>query len=443
MRITFLHPDLGLGGAERLVVDAAVELQMRGHEVRICTTQHDPQRSFAETHDGTLAVRVGEPARRLPLLGGNARALQAIHAMRTMALATARRDADSDIYFCDLIAHAIPALRRRTRAKIVYFCHFPDKFLAPQRAGSLYRLYRNVLDHLEERGIAAADKILVNSHFTAERLRAAFPRLAARPTEVVYPGISDPVRTAPMTKPSTKSPWTVLTLNRFDPTKRHDRAIDAFAELRNLVTPAQFACLRLVVAGSCDRRLPEQVDTVARLRRRAERLGLNGQVQFRLSISDDERWRLLTTSRCLVYTPENEQDRKSTRLNSSPRVHARDRALRYRSGRSHARRPPGGRRGQRWLARDGRLRRDRPPLPAYRRGFRARRRYDHRRPGTGRTHGCCRTKPCCASFQPHAFRRAARFYRSVAVGDAASADFSRRQPESDVGEQRARREGRL
>lgn len=33
MKIAFLHPDLGIGGAERLVVDAAVALQQQGHEV--------------------------------------------------------------------------------------------------------------------------------------------------------------------------------------------------------------------------------------------------------------------------------------------------------------------------------------------------------------------------------------------------------------------------
>lgn len=33
LRIAFLHPDLGIGGAERLIVDAAVALKQRGHDV--------------------------------------------------------------------------------------------------------------------------------------------------------------------------------------------------------------------------------------------------------------------------------------------------------------------------------------------------------------------------------------------------------------------------
>lgn len=50
--IVFLHPDLGIGGAERLVVDAAVGLQNRGHKVVIFTSHCDPGHCFEEARDG-------------------------------------------------------------------------------------------------------------------------------------------------------------------------------------------------------------------------------------------------------------------------------------------------------------------------------------------------------------------------------------------------------
>jgi hypothetical protein len=50
--IIFLHPDLGIGGAERLVVDAAVGLQRRGHRVVIFTSHCDPGHCFDEARDG-------------------------------------------------------------------------------------------------------------------------------------------------------------------------------------------------------------------------------------------------------------------------------------------------------------------------------------------------------------------------------------------------------
>ena len=58
LKIAFAHPDLGLGGAERLVVDAALGLRGRGHDVTIYTARHDPRRCFDETRDGTLRVVV-------------------------------------------------------------------------------------------------------------------------------------------------------------------------------------------------------------------------------------------------------------------------------------------------------------------------------------------------------------------------------------------------
>ena len=54
MKITFLHPDLGIGGAERLVVDAAVALCGKGHRVTVMTGHHDRQHCF----DGQFCLTV-------------------------------------------------------------------------------------------------------------------------------------------------------------------------------------------------------------------------------------------------------------------------------------------------------------------------------------------------------------------------------------------------
>jgi hypothetical protein len=54
-RIVFFHPDLGIGGAERLIIDAAVGLQELGHKVTIFTSHCDPQHSFEEARDGTFS----------------------------------------------------------------------------------------------------------------------------------------------------------------------------------------------------------------------------------------------------------------------------------------------------------------------------------------------------------------------------------------------------
>lgn len=56
VRVAFLHPDLGIGGAERLVVDAAVALRSRGCSVKIWTAHYDPQHCFSETLSPDLPV---------------------------------------------------------------------------------------------------------------------------------------------------------------------------------------------------------------------------------------------------------------------------------------------------------------------------------------------------------------------------------------------------
>jgi hypothetical protein len=50
--VVFFHPDLGIGGAERLVIDAAVGLQNRGHKVTIFTSHRDRNHCFEEARDG-------------------------------------------------------------------------------------------------------------------------------------------------------------------------------------------------------------------------------------------------------------------------------------------------------------------------------------------------------------------------------------------------------
>ena len=56
--IIIIHPDLGIGGAERLILDAALALQSRGHSVTIYTSHRDRAHCFEEARDETLDVRV-------------------------------------------------------------------------------------------------------------------------------------------------------------------------------------------------------------------------------------------------------------------------------------------------------------------------------------------------------------------------------------------------
>jgi alpha-1,3/alpha-1,6-mannosyltransferase len=47
-----------VGGAERLIVDAACQLAVHGHDVHVFTSHHDKNRCFEETVSGPFEVKV-------------------------------------------------------------------------------------------------------------------------------------------------------------------------------------------------------------------------------------------------------------------------------------------------------------------------------------------------------------------------------------------------
>lgn len=49
MYVTIIHPDLGIGGAERLVVDVAIAMKRNGHGVQFVTNYFNPKHAFIET----------------------------------------------------------------------------------------------------------------------------------------------------------------------------------------------------------------------------------------------------------------------------------------------------------------------------------------------------------------------------------------------------------
>lgn len=99
----FLHPDLGIGGAERLIVDAALALQLKGHDVHIITSYHDPEHCFPETRDGTIPVTVS--GNWLPRsLFNRFLALFAYLRMIWASLYTIFfSDTKAEVYFCDQV----------------------------------------------------------------------------------------------------------------------------------------------------------------------------------------------------------------------------------------------------------------------------------------------------------------------------------------------------
>lgn len=282
------------------MADAAAELLERGCEVTFFTSRYDPARCFSELCDGRVNVRV--VGRHVPAsIGGRLRAPSSIARMALAARAMASCRPAFDVVVCDLVSHVVPLIRRLSRAPVVFYCHYPDLLLAPRRHG-VYRYYRRPLDRLEARGIARADRVLVNSRFTASVLHRTFPGLPEEKVHVVHPGvaITGPADAEPASEVAEPDGY-FLCLGRFVPEKNMVLAIEALAEMRNTASSDVSQRVRLVIAGSCDERLPESTRTLAALRRRAVELGLADRVNFRCSIPDAERNSLLGHCRGLLH----------------------------------------------------------------------------------------------------------------------------------------------
>lgn len=309
-RITFLHPDLGIGGAERLVVDAALALKKNGHEVNFVTTHHDPEHCFSETKDGTIPVTVvGDwlPRHIFGRFFALFAYIRMIYAASYIIFCTKR----PDIVFCDLVSICIPILRLRIPS-IIFYCHHPDQLLT-QPGGIAKKLYRAPLNYLEEVTTGMAHKIFVNSIYTRTVFKDTFKRLHVEP-EVLYPSINtnffDKTRVVSLERVLDKKlpvdSIILLSINRYERKKNLDLAIQALAELEKYLNEEEYKKVYLIMAGGYDKRVEENVEYYLELMGLADELNVSDKVIFLRSPSDIDKVSILQHCTILLYTPPNE-----------------------------------------------------------------------------------------------------------------------------------------
>ncbi|KAF2750534.1 glycosyltransferase family 4 protein [Sporormia fimetaria CBS 119925] len=322
--IVFFHPDLGIGGAERLVIDAAVGLQNRGHKVTIFASHCDPRHCFDEARDGTLDVRVRGNSIIPPTILGRFAILCAIlrqlHLILQICLLSSElKELKPSAFFVDQLSAGIPLLRVLNPAvRVIFYCHFPDKLLA-KKGGFLKTLYRGPFDWVESWSTGCSDTIVVNSLFTKSVFAHAFPGLKHREPGVVYPCVDTSAEDMiQVHKPLWANKKVLLSINRFEKKKDVALAVKAFARLSD----AERREARLVIAGGYDARVPENLATYTELCELADSLKLKHattktvisaqsipddiSVLFLHSVPNAFKATLLATARLLVYTPRNE-----------------------------------------------------------------------------------------------------------------------------------------
>eukprot|EP00922_Rhytidocystis_sp_ex-Travisia-forbesii_P019645 GHVS01029043.1.p1 GENE.GHVS01029043.1~~GHVS01029043.1.p1 ORF type:complete len:452 (-),score=49.33 GHVS01029043.1:299-1654(-) len=324
--ITVVHLDLGLGGAEQLVVHAATGLQRQGHKVQLLTTFYDRERAPPACKELDI-VEVGRWLPRTVL--GRLTAFCSVIRIFVLALYMMYKGGCSyDVIMVDQVAALNPLFFRMCR-KLMFYCHFPDKLLCPTKTSLTHTLYRNVLDFFESYATGVCDNLLVNSHFTQGMLKNTFPSMRKSP-QVVYPPVDlTDVSSFLYDVPSLSnrnftqlagvqegSPI-FLSVNRFERKKNIELAIRAFGRLceelrtdpaNRKLAAACTAPPSLIITGGWDQRLRENREYFSELEQIAKADGRfdMSQVLFLRSIPSQLRWYLMYVSTAVVYTPHEE-----------------------------------------------------------------------------------------------------------------------------------------
>ncbi|KAI1949092.1 Alpha-1,3-mannosyltransferase-like protein [Ophidiomyces ophidiicola] len=354
--ITIIHPDLGIGGAERLILDVALTLQTRGHRVTIYTSHRDPSHCFEEARDGTLDVKIRGntifPAHVKGRLHVLMAVLRQLHLVVELVLERRRNNGirgDStdeektgdDVFIIDQVPACVPVLRlfasdifssvrAKGRERILFYCHFPDQLLARRDEGSLLLrrlkgLYRYPFDWFEGWAMSGADTIVANSRFTCGVVKQVFGNGLGN-VRVLYPCVDTspkPLEQERGQLPHGEGPlWDgqkiLLSINRFERKKNIELAIKSYHALGD----GDRKGTRLVIAGGYDNRVQENVQYHRELDSLASSLGLQTatsktvvsalsipesiDVLFLLSVPSAFKQTLLACATLLLYTPSHE-----------------------------------------------------------------------------------------------------------------------------------------
>ncbi|VDL95968.1 unnamed protein product [Schistocephalus solidus] len=291
MTVLFLHPDLGIGGAERAIVDAAMAAKSIGYDVEIITNYHDHSHCFEETANGTL--KVTPVFQWLPRTTFGK--ITAVWAFVKMVLAAIWiclfRRSQAELIFVDQVSAPLPILRLfGFKVATVFYGHFPDMLLA-SHASTMRRAYRSFVDKFEELTTVVADVIVVNSNFTAETFKKTFKSLHSRELKVLYP------------VPNFDNLYFVLvstgkviflSINRYERKKNISLSLRSLGDIR----PND---VQLVHVGGYDSRVKENVEHYRELFDL-----ISEQVTLLRSCTSDVKALLIAASHAVIYTPHRE-----------------------------------------------------------------------------------------------------------------------------------------
>ena len=336
LKIAIVHiPFFGITGSDRLIIDASLDMQAKGHDVTIFTTDYHLKTAsfFDEQKLKIVSINSHLPA---SIAGFGSPFLYLLKSIILVFL-TFNALFACDIVGCDLLPTPLlwicflAKITRNVKPTLFYYCHFPDCAIRSNR-GLLRGIYRSFLHFFERNGMSCADVIYANSGFTKTTILTHYPK--CKRVKVLHPGIpealanfktSDAFFEKNSVCATLKDTNTLCSINRIAASKSLERAILLASAMKR--QPRLFTTVIAGGIGSKELGGLEYLDALKAMCKKhsltfavaqannilvpsslSENESLSGDVDvlFLLDATDDQRDFILSHSRALFYTSSKE-----------------------------------------------------------------------------------------------------------------------------------------
>ena len=289
MKIAILHPSLDTqGGAERQILQLAMGLQKKDHEVTIYVSKLDKDKCYPDLINKVKVVETGG-------YGYKDMKKQIIASPYYMAKMAEK------VEKCDVVnCHNYPATYAAVKVKkkfgcpIVWSCNeppFPPIYNGKKFSKKLYSLiYRTLVSPLLIYNKIVAkdiDEIIVLDNMNDHRIKITYHK---KPT-INYTGLDFPVIEENNEKENNK--YEILAVGRVDKGKRTEDAIQAIVKLKEKIPNVQ---LNVVGGGKILEEMKEL----------AKKLQVDQEVIFHGKVSDQKLKELYSNCNVFLFTAENQ-----------------------------------------------------------------------------------------------------------------------------------------
>lgn len=306
--IAVFHTKMIIGGGERLLIDMAKALQNEGHTLTIFVNEHNKQKCFEETIDGTVKVETVPTSFPSKIFGHLSHICFIIQFLIIILKTLMFKKEKFDLVIVDEHPFVIPFIRL-FRKKVIYYMHYPVKLVGEsQKGGSKFIFF--FLGLFEEFSLLFASKIFVNSKFIFQ-LYSRYFKIAMffkQIPEVLYPIGNYSNNNSKKTEfdgykdvPIIKHKNFFFSANRICPNKNLILAIEAFSKLPK----NEYNENVLVLAGGLANE-PKYMEYLGLMKQTIVEKGMTGKVIILPNISQDLLLFLYSKCLCVLYTPVNE-----------------------------------------------------------------------------------------------------------------------------------------